>query len=157
MFIYHEWFSRYQYNRVMEERGHRMLPPVPVKEKFQRILHLLSFNTQAVHFEPEILVIKQGFREADFMYIIQKGKCKVTVYDENVYTKKMEDIHVKMLGESDYFGEISLVYDGVRTANVGTTNYCTLGKLRVKTLHQLCANFPFFKKALLERMVVYDD
>jgi CRP-like cAMP-binding protein len=52
----------------------------------------------------------------------------------------LTDMHVRTLGVSDYFGEISLVYDGVRTATVTTTNYCTIGKLSGQILWEICSN-----------------
>ena len=61
----------------------------------------------------------------------------------------MEDIEVKTLKKGDYFGEVSLIYDLRRTASVTSKNYCTLGKLDLKTLHSILANFPHFRKALI--------
>ena len=77
--------------------------------------------------------------------------------DQNIDTAKMQDIHVRNLNESDYFGEVSLIYDNVRTATVTTTNYSSLGKIKIETIWRLCANYPFFKKAIMQRMMTYDD
>lgn len=58
---------------------------------------------------------------------------------------------------SDYFGEIALVYDSVRSASVTTSNYCTIGKIPGPTLFKLCADYPFFRNALLTQIKLYDD
>ena len=91
--------------------------------------------------EPDIKVVKQGYRDSDYMYLISQGVCKVSVYDriKGNNSKKLHDLHVRVLEQNDYFGEISVVYDSVRTATVTCTNYCTLGKISVKTLYEICS------------------
>jgi CRP-like cAMP-binding protein len=74
------------------------------------------------------------------MYLISQGSCAVSVYDHSKTKMALTDMHVRTLGVSDYFGEISLVYDGVRTATVTTTNYCTIGKLSGQILWEICSN-----------------
>ena len=93
--------------------------------------------------------MKQGYRVADYMYIIQKCICSVSIYDQDLKTDKMVDQHVRTLCESDYFGEVSLIHDSVRTASVTTKNYCTLGLIDFETLYELCSNYPFFKNTLM--------
>ena len=69
----------------------------------------------------------------------------------------MQDIEVSTLHKNEYFGEISLVYDSVRSATVSCANYCTLGKIKLETLHALCANHHFVKKALMQSIYTYND
>lgn len=69
----------------------------------------------------------------------------------------MVDHEVRTLQVSDYFGEISLVYDSVRSATVTTKNYCTLGKISLDTLHELTSTYPFFKNQIIENVYRYDD
>ena len=107
--------------------------------------------------EPDQKVILQGYRETDAMYLISQGSCKVSIFDRNEKTGKMTDIHVRTLESHDYFGEISLVHDSVRTATVTCTNYCTLGKISLRTLYDLCSNYAFFRKALMNSIKLYDD
>lgn len=52
---------------------------------------------------------------------------------------------VRSLRHGDYFGEISVIYDSVRSATVKCTNYCTMGKIDLATLYQLCVNYQFFR------------
>ena len=72
-------------------------------------------------------------------------------------TKKMEEIEIKILKKNDYFGEVSLIHDGYRTASVTSLNYCTLGKLDLKNLYSITDNFPHFRRALMIQMHTYDD
>jgi len=69
----------------------------------------------------------------------------------------MRDIKVRQLDVCDYFGEISLIHDSVRTATVTTQNYCTLGKIGIEQVYELCTIYPQFKNALLNKMYAYDD
>ena len=83
--------------------------------------------------EPDVKVLKQGYRETDFMYLISQGACNVSVYDriKGTSNKKLQDMHVRVLEQNAYFGEVALVYDSVRTATVTCANYCTLGKINL--------------------------
>ena len=47
--------------------------------------------------EPDVKVVKQGYRDTDYMYLISQGACDVSVYDHvkeetnNVNKKKLLD------------------------------------------------------------------
>ena len=69
----------------------------------------------------------------------------------------MKDFHIRRLEENSYFGEISLAHDGVRSATVTCTNYCTLGQIAGSTLYDICADHPSFQKALMAQIHLYDD
>ena len=99
----------------------------------------------------------QGYRDTGGMYLISDGFCKVHMEDKSPVTKKLEDIELKVLAKTDYFGEVSLVHDGYRTASVTAVNYCTLGKLTLKTLYAITGSFPHFRRALMQQMHQYDD
>ena len=64
---------------------------------------------------------------------------------------------VRELRCSEYFGEVSLVMDNVRTANVISLNYSTLGSLSLKALHRVCSNYDTFLWALFSKVYNYDD
>jgi CRP-like cAMP-binding protein len=66
-------------------------------------------------------------------------------------------MHVRVLEKNAYFGEISLVYDSVRSTTVTCDNYCTLGKIGLKTLYEICSQYPFFRRALINAIQLYDD
>ena len=69
----------------------------------------------------------------------------------------MVDHKVRELGVTDYFGEVSLIHDSVRTATVQTLNYCTLGQINIDTLYELASTYPFFKNTLMSNIKKYDD
>ena len=94
---------------------------------------------------PDTKVVQQGFRDPKYMYIISQGNCNVSIYDIEETTGKMQDMKVRSLRHGDYFGEISVIYDSVRSATVRCSNYCTMGKIDLATLYQLCVNYQFFR------------
>ena len=81
----------------------------------------------------------------------------VSVFDQDPDSELMRDYEVRMLKESDYFGEVSMAHDSVRSATVTTKNYCTIGKLQVDTIYEMCSNYPFFKESIMDNITRYDD
>ena len=104
---------------------------------------------------PEEKIIKQNSRETEAIYFISKGVCRVTQLQKEDGKTKLE--YIRELRSSDYFGEISLVMDCIRTANVSSINYSTLGSLDLKTLYKVCSNHDYFLWALLSKVYSYDD
>ena len=148
--LYKDWLEVMQLNRNLENSGSDKIDVIPVSDRYAAIIDKLSQETIMDFKVPDTQVVRQGYRETDYMYIISQGKCKVSVFDRSNKTGKMQDIDVRQLESNDYFGEISLVYDSVRSSTVTCTNYCTLGRIGLKTLHTLCANHNFVKHALLK-------
>jgi CRP/FNR family cyclic AMP-dependent transcriptional regulator len=76
-----------------------------------------SFASHAVvrKFKKNTLVIYQG-DETDSLYIIREGEMKVYVEDDNG-----KELIVRMLGEGDSFGELALLGEFPRSANVMAT------------------------------------
>src|SRR5881227_1123242 len=60
-------------------------------------------------------VVWLGEKGNDF-YIVKHGKCLVSCPDEDG-----KEVHLSALGPGNFFGEISLLDGGPRTANVRTT------------------------------------
>ena len=58
------------------------------------------------------------------MYFLTKGECEVRVKDEN-----KNDYIVRVLKSGSIFGEVALLVNSSRTANVQTLNYCTCSSL----------------------------
>ena len=78
--------------------------------------------------QPEDVIVHQ-FGEEEDMFIIARGECVVNIRDEkNKLVKKY-----KILGPSEYFGEISLIYGCKRTATIVSRKYTTLAKLSKQT------------------------
>ena len=106
-----------------------------------------------VYTKPEEKIVVQGYRDTDGMFMINEGFCKVHIdEDKTRANEKQEDTQLKILAKTEYFGEISLVHDGYRTASVTAVNYCMLGKLTLKHLYKISDNFPHFRRALMQKM-----
>ena len=128
-----------------------------IEEKLDYIIRQLSRDTIMDFREPDTKIVQQGYRATDYMYVIAQGTCKVSVYDVSLRTGVMQDIQVSTLGQSDYFGEISLIFDSIRSATVSSVNYCTLGGVSLETLFEICENQSFVRKALIKRTQIYND
>ena len=148
--LYKEELEMHELNKQLAKANKLTLEVVPAEQKFNRILRLLATDTQMQFYEPDVKVVEQGHRDTEFMYIIAQGACKVSTY---FYTgagsTKLTEQIINHLQVSDYFGEIALVYDSVRSASVTSSNYCAIGKIKGTTLWSLCANYTFFRKALM--------
>lgn len=57
----------------------------------------------------------------------------------------------------NYFGEISLLYNGYRTATVTSENYGNLGVVTQEFFYNLCQAHPLVKTAYQERCKLYSD
>ena len=102
--------------------------------------------------QPEDIIVRQ-YDETDDMFIVAKGECIVNIRDEE---NKVIKGH-RVLGHSDYFGEISLLYGSVRTATVVSRKYSTLGMLSKAKFKEICTEFPEFSLALKNGIYKYKD
>lgn len=85
---------------------------------------------------PRQLVVRRG-EPADAMYFIMEGEVEVEVQPQPV-----------RLGKGQYFGEIALIKDSVRTATVTTLDECKLLSLEVSDFRRLMAQYPDLKAAI---------
>jgi len=83
-------------------------------DKWERLV--VADALEAVNFENEEVVVKQGEPGDDF-YIIVEGTASVTQFK----AEGEESVEVGTLGPSDYFGEIALILDRPRAATVTAT------------------------------------
>jgi len=87
---------------------------------------IASQLTTSLHKPEDVIVHQYGdVSDKSDMYLIARGECMVNIKDEN---NKVVRGH-KVLGPSDYFGEISLIYGCKRTATVVSRKYTTLAVL----------------------------
>ena len=77
----------------------------------------MADSLEAVSFEDESVVVKQGEQGNDF-FIIVEGTAIVTQYRNDTDQSEQEPVEVGRLGPSDYFGEIALILDRPRAATV---------------------------------------
>ena len=82
------------------------------------------------------VVVRRG-EVADAMFFIMTGEVEVDVLPDPV-----------RLGEGQYFGEIALLKDSVRTATVITVNECTLLSLDARDFRKLMERHPDLKAAI---------
>lgn len=150
--LYMEEFNMHLFNVDLMLLGRPPLSVPSGSHKFELITHMLSKDIEIAFYEPDTKILIQGFRETDFMYFISEGICNVTTFDRNPETNHMEELLVRRLSVSDYFGEISIIHDSVRTANVFSINYCTLNKIGSKLLWEICAEHPSLRRVLMHRV-----
>ncbi len=85
---------------------------------------------------PRQVVVRYG-EPADAMFFIMSGEVEVDVTPQPV-----------RLGKGQYFGEIGLIKDTVRTATVATITECQLLSLEVSDFRQLMAQNPDLRTAI---------
>jgi voltage-gated potassium channel len=81
-------------------------------------------------------VVRRG-EPADAMFFIMAGELEVDVQP-----------HPRRLGRGQYFGEIGLLYDTVRTATVTTVSECDLLALQVMDFRRLLDTYPDLRGAV---------
>ena len=95
--LYKEWIEIMNINRTLKNAGAALIDIAPIDDNYNQIIDRLSRDTEMDFKEPDTKVVRQGYRETDFMYVISQGCCKVTVYDRSFKTGKMADIEVSQL------------------------------------------------------------
>ena len=95
--LYKEWLEIMSINRQLKNAGAALLDVTPIEYNYNYIIDKLSADTNMSFMVPDTKVVRQGYRETDYMYIISQGTLKVSVYDQSVNTQKMQEIEVKEL------------------------------------------------------------
>ena len=99
--------------------------------------------------DKKIITIFEEIDDDAFMYVIELGKCIVSISDKDKLRNKSKEVRTLQPGE--IFGEVAFLYKGKRSATVTSSNYCTLGKLSKKHLEQLFDDFPAMKDIHIQR------
>lgn len=99
----------------------------------------LALNMQSVVYLPSELIISYG-DIGEEMYFISKGQVSVLSAD-------MTQTYATIC-EGGFFGEIALLEETVRTANVQAIEYCDLYILNKKTFDQTIERYPDFEDAV---------
>lgn len=97
-------------------------------------------------FPKNAIVITDG-DTSDSLYVIQRGKTKVFLIDENG-----KEIILNMLGPGEYFGELSLLDGAPRSASVMTLTPCRFTMISKKEFQQRLLENPRIAVALLQRL-----
>jgi cAMP-dependent protein kinase regulator len=93
--------------------------------------------------DKKIITIFEEVTDDDFLYVIELGKCIVSISDKDKLRNKSKEVRTLVSGE--IFGEVAFLYNSKRSATVTSNNYCTLGKLSRKHLNSLFDDFPFLR------------
>ncbi|KAF0692503.1 Aste57867_16425 [Aphanomyces stellatus] len=100
-----------------------MINRVPVFQKCsKKVVQDLVMNLELNVYLPGDYIIVKG-EVGMHMYFVQNGECEVTKASKT--TPGDEDV-IKRLGQGDYFGEIALLMNCKRTANVRATTFAEL-------------------------------
>merc|ERR1712223_977466 len=111
-------------------------------DKWERLT--VADSLEAVSFEDESVVVKQGEQGNDF-FIIVEGTAIVTQYRNDTDQSEQEPVEVGRLGPSDYFGEIALILDRPRAATVtarGPLKCVKLDRGRFERVLGPCSEIP---------------
>lgn len=118
------------------------LPPVPLLSALdEKSLRLFIETVEATQFAPGDRIIEQG-TPGDALFILVEGEVEV-------YRDGTPKITLGRLKEGAFFGEMALVTDLKRTANVKAITECTLLKVTREVMADLVTLHPPVLKALL--------
>jgi CRP/FNR family cyclic AMP-dependent transcriptional regulator len=82
--------------------------------------------------------------ETDALYIIRKGKVKITKRSANG-----KEAIIAVLSPGDYFGEMALIDEGHRSSNVVTKEKCEISFIRRRDIYPLRMRNPQFTMNLM--------
>lgn len=120
-------------------------------DKMEVVDYIIDFIQPQLFF-PEDPIIKMG-TAGKLIYFLANGDCQVSVQNSMKQIKLVNELH-----QGDYFGEISIIFGAVRSANVESINYCTLAHLSSEYFHKMCNLSPEIFNSLKKRALEdYDD
>lgn len=115
----------------------------PLFEGFdQNELTAIIRGLKFLSFEPGDVLVGEG-APGNSMFILASGNAKVWVRNP-----KGEYLMVKVLGEGDFFGEVSLISGKPRTATITAVVDCEVLELDKPTLDQIAQTHPHVKQVL---------
>ena len=112
------------------------------------ILRALARQMRPVPVKKGVEVIRQG-QTGDSMFIIASGRAEVVVEESRGHY-----ITIAFLGAGDFFGEMALISEEVRSATVRTLEECLLLELDRKTLYE---TLPADSDAIIELTKLVDQ
>jgi CRP-like cAMP-binding protein len=71
--------------------------------------------------------------------------------------KNIEIVAHQLLVEGDYFGDIGVLYNNIRTSTVICRNYNTMARLSHLNFRQIASDFPLFKNHMFKNIYKYKD
>jgi CRP/FNR family transcriptional regulator, cyclic AMP receptor protein len=101
-------------------------------------LESVGAHAQLMAFEKGSVILKEG-DIADSFYVIVAGQVKVYIIDEFDPTR---EVILKTLGPGDFFGELPLLDQAPRSANVAALDRCHMQVLTYKAFQKAIENSP---------------
>lgn len=116
------------------------------------ILDIISGFEDRIYL-PNDYVIRRG-QVGDGMFFLIRGEVSILVPDPNWTGHRSPDhtIEVSTKGQGDYFGEIALIRDCVRTAWVRANNYVLVSLLTRAHAQSIWKHFPQEREELVEQV-----
>lgn len=102
----------------------------------------IARNLSQTHFAPNQKIIKKG-EVGKEMYILSHGKVAILGQDDKVLT---------ILQDGEIFGEMALVKEGIRNANVVAKTYCEVFILNKELFEKVVEKYPNLEKNVLGEM-----
>jgi CRP-like cAMP-binding protein len=95
------------------------------------VYDFLLDNIETKDYNSDQYIIREG-QQGTHLYILEKGQAEVLIVGGSL--RKKENL-VKEIGPGTIFGEISLLYETLRTASVRAKDNCTVGTLSQEIFH----------------------
>jgi len=125
------------------------LKKVPIFSKLDdEELDIIFKNSQKKKYPPKFIVFNEGDME-DGLYVILKGKVKITLIDESG-----KEIALSIMKDGSFFGEMSLFDDFPRSATVETLDETEFLILKKKFFLKILEDNPLITRSILKEMSI---
>jgi CRP/FNR family cyclic AMP-dependent transcriptional regulator len=109
----------------------RLLAMVPLFRRLdERELRKLAEEVDEVSFKSGEVIFHE-FDQGDALYVVESGDVRIWVHDDDV-----KQITLSELKAGDFFGELSVLDKGERSANATAATDCVLHRLRRDDFHE---------------------
>lgn len=115
----------------------------------QVVVQMVTAFSEAVY-GPGDMIIVQGESGTELFFIV-KGWCEVLIQNENSEWRGQTVVATKQAG--DYFGEVALVLDQLRTASIRAKSFCILAKLTRTAFEAVLDNCPLVKETMIMNII----
>lgn len=124
-----------------------MPKPGDIAETRDDMLRALFAHAMVRTFPKNTMLITEGERTTDSIYLIQSGKVKVFLCSADG-----KEVDLEVLEAGDYFGEVELD-DGVRSASVVTIERSQLAVIRQSEFRKFVAESPDFAMQFILKLI----
>ena len=127
------------------ERLQDVVSAIPFFSSLDKVERNKLTDTAALHgFKAGEMILRQG-DPGRSIYVVLNGEVKVFLIDHN-----SNELELDILGESEFFGEVSFLTGKPRFANVGATETTMLMELSYTSMRKLVKENSAVKKLLLD-------